>query len=83
MSYDQAGRPRRVVRLQLVNPVSTAMVKLLALKEGNDTASEAELEAAAAEQGAHSAGSAPSRRSSSKGSERDAGGLTAEPSGFQ
>jgi hypothetical protein len=82
MSYEQAGRPRRVVRLQLVSPVSAAMAKLLAIKEGSDAASEAGLETAA-EQGAHSAGSAPSRNSSSKGSERDLGGLTAEPSVIQ
>jgi hypothetical protein len=80
MSYEQACRPRRVVRLQLVNPVSAAMAKLLAIKEGNDTASEAGLEGAAAKQGAHSAGIVPSRRSSSKGSHPDmGGGLTAEP----
>jgi hypothetical protein len=38
MSYEQAGRVRHVVRLQLTNPVSAAFEKLLALKEGRDAA---------------------------------------------
>jgi hypothetical protein len=82
MSYDQAGRSRRVVRLQLVSPVSAAMEKLLALKEGvqgSEHGSDAELE------GSHKADSLPSNGGSRKGSSKegsdDGAQLAAEKSG--
>jgi hypothetical protein len=83
MSYDQAGRSRNVVRLQLVNPVSAAMEKLLTLKEGMQDSKhggDAELE------GSHKAESLPSngdsRRGSSKaGSDIDEPEPTAHPAG--
>lgn len=37
MTYEQAGRARRVVRLQLISPVSAAMTKLLAITQGSGT----------------------------------------------
>lgn len=79
MTYDQGGRTRRVVRLQLVHAVSAATKKLLALKDGTI----AEDARAAGEDGSHKADSeAGSHRGSSKGS--DAGDpLTAQPSAVQ
>lgn len=79
MTYDQGGRTRRVVRLQLVHAVSAALEKVLALKDGTI----AEGARAAGEDGSHKADSeAGSHRGSSKGSD---GGdpLTAEPSAVQ
>jgi len=85
MSYDQAGKSRKVVRLQLVQPVSAAMDKLLALKEGTDHAAHGGNEAAAAEAedvAWHAANSPHSSGSSSKGSDHKHGtGLAAELSG--
>lgn len=82
MSYDQAGRTRRVVRLQLVTPISAAMHKLLELKEGRDSADHAALETAAADDdGSHKSDRVSSPAGSSKGSGR-AGALTAGPSGM-
>lgn len=81
MSYDQAGRTRRVVRLQLVTPISAAMHKLLELKEGQDSADHAALETAAGDDdGSHKSGSVSNPAGSTKGSGR-AGALAAEPSG--
>jgi hypothetical protein len=79
MTYDQGGRTRRMVRLQLVQAVSAAMEKLLTLKDG----AIAEDDKAAGEEGSHKADSeAGGHRASSKGSE-GGGPLTAEPSGVQ
>lgn len=82
MSYDQAGRSRRVVRLQLVSPVSAAMEKLLALKEimlGTEHGGDADLE------GSQKADSLPSnggsRKGSSKGGSDEGAQLAAEHSG--
>lgn len=36
MVYNQGGHSRRVVRLQVVQPISAAMEKLLAIKDGRD-----------------------------------------------
>jgi len=76
MSYDQAGKSRKAVRLQLVQPVSAAMDKLLELKEGTDHAAHGGNEAAAAEAEAdalHEAHTLHSPGSSSKGSDHDQG----------
>lgn len=82
MSYDQGGRTRRVVRLQLVSPISAAMHKLLQLKEGRDSVNQTTLDPTAEDgEASHKSGSVSNPAGSSKGSGR-AGGLTAEPSGL-
>jgi hypothetical protein len=82
MSYtEQGGRNRQVVRLQLLNPVSAAMHRLLAIKEGAESALPSALKAADAEpedlpgQRAERSDSPDSSQGSDHG-----GGLTAEPS---
>lgn len=67
MSYDQGGKARHVVRLQLVSPVSAAMDKLLAIKEGRGSAL---LEPEGAEEAeVHRVNSLQSPGRSSKGSD--------------
>ena len=70
MSYDQGGRVRRVVRLQLVQPVSAALDKLLALRDGKEAATHTGLDAAGAGEGAAAApGSVHSHSSRSSDSQ--------------
>lgn len=82
MAYEQAGRSRRVVRLQLLSAVSAAMEKLLEIKEaGMQSGDIMPLDTLAAEvEGSRSHSSKGSR--SSKGSEPGAA-LAAEPSGAE
>ena len=82
MSYTEQGGPtRQVVRLQLLNPVSAAMHRLLAIKEGAESALPNALEAADAEreEAAGHRAERPDSPGSSKGTDHG-GGLTAEPS---
>jgi hypothetical protein len=82
MSYtEQGGQTRQVVRLQLLNPVSAAMHRLLAIKEGAEPALQGVADSADAESedAARHRVERPDSPSSSKGSDHG-GGLTAERS---
>jgi hypothetical protein len=74
MTYSQGGHSRRVVRLQVVSPVSAAMQRLLEMKAGSHTSPHALQEPVEAVRRADSPAG-----SSEGGSDRD-NGLTAEPS---
>lgn len=75
MSYSQGGHSQRVVRLQVVSPVSAAMERLLEIKAGKHASPHGLQEPVeAAHQGGSPAGS------SVGGSERE-NRVTAEPSG--
>lgn len=75
MSYEQGGRRRMVVRLQLAQAVSAAMDKLLALKEGREAAAPGTVVVGGAHEGighkARGASSPSSPSSSSQGSHHE------------
>lgn len=74
MSYSQGGHSRRVVRLQVVSPVSAAMEMLLAIKAGKHASPHALQEPVEAVR------QSDSPAGSSLGGSDRGNGVTAEPS---